>query len=91
MVGCNSALIGLELTGGDEVITSPYTWGASISCVLHNGAMPVFADVLSDTGLLDPACLEQALTPRTRAILVPHIYGQPANMTAIMALLRSTS
>jgi dTDP-4-amino-4,6-dideoxygalactose transaminase len=80
-----SALIGLELTGGDEVITSPYTWGASVSCILHNNCIPAFADVLPDTGLLDPAALPQALTERTRAILVPHLYGQPADMTAIMA------
>lgn len=80
-----SALIGLELTGGDEVITSPYSWGASVSCILHNNALPAFADVCPDTGLLDPEQLGQALTPRTCAILVPHIYGQPANMTAIMA------
>lgn len=80
-----SALIGLELTGGDEVITSPYSWGASVSCILHNNALPAFADVLPDTGLLDPAALTTALTPRTRAILVPHLYGQPADMTAIMA------
>lgn len=80
-----SALIGLEVTGGDEVLTSPYSWGASVSCILHNNAVPVFVDVLPDTGLLDPECLGRALTPRTRAILVPHIYGQPADMTAIMA------
>ena len=80
-----SALIGLELTGGDEILTSPYSWGASVSCILHNGAMPVFVDVLPDTGLIDPAGLEQALSDRTKAILVTHIFGQPANMTQIMA------
>lgn len=80
-----SALIGLELTGGDEVITSPYSWGASASCILHNNAVPVFTDVLPDTGLMDPERLEQGLTTRTRAILVPHLYGRPADMTAIMA------
>lgn len=84
-----SALIGLELTGGDEILTSPYSWGASVSCILHNGAMPVFVDVLPDTGLMDPGALEQALSPCTRAILVTHIYGQPANMTAIMAFAES--
>jgi dTDP-4-amino-4,6-dideoxygalactose transaminase len=81
----HSALVGLELTGGDEILTSPYSWGASVSCILHNNAIPVFVDVLPDTGLLDPQHLEQAYTPRTRAILVPHLYGRPANMTAIMA------
>jgi dTDP-4-amino-4,6-dideoxygalactose transaminase len=80
-----SALIGLEITGGDEVLTSPYSWGASVSCILHNGAIPVFVDVSPDTGLIDPAGLAAGLTPRTRGILVPHLYGQPADMTAIMA------
>ena len=50
--------------------------------------MPVFADVLPDTGLLEPVALERALSSRTRAILVPHIYGQPADMTAIMSFAR---
>jgi dTDP-4-amino-4,6-dideoxygalactose transaminase len=80
-----SALIGLEITGGDEVLTSPYSWGASASCILHNNAVPVFVDVLPDSGLIDPDQLAGALTPRTTAILVPHLYGQPADMTRIMA------
>jgi perosamine synthetase len=79
-----SALIGLEITDGDHVLTSPYSWGASVSCILHNGAVPVFADVDPDTGLLDPARLAEYVTPRTTAILVPHIFGQPADMTAIV-------
>lgn len=83
-----SALIGLEMTDGDEVITSPYSWGASVSCILHNGAVPTFCDVLPDTGLMDPDRLQDALSPRTRAILVPHLYGQPADMTAIMKFAR---
>ncbi|HET6507833.1 MAG TPA: aminotransferase class I/II-fold pyridoxal phosphate-dependent enzyme [Baekduia sp.] len=80
-----SALIGLEITGGDEVLTSPYSWGASVSCILHNGAVPVFVDVSPETGLIDPSALAAGLTSRTRAILVPHLYGQPADMTAIMS------
>ena len=79
----HSAVIGLELSTGDEVITTPYTWGASISCILHNNAVPVFADVDAETGLLHPASVEACITPRTRAILAVHIYGQPANMTAL--------
>ncbi len=82
------ALMGLEISTGDEVICSPYTWGASVSCVLHAGAVPVFADVDPVTGLLDPAAAEAAITSRTRAILPVHIYGQPANMTAICAVAR---
>lgn len=79
----HSALIGLEITSGAEVVTTPYSWGASVSCILHNNAVPIFADVHPDTGLLDPAAAEACITDRTRAILVTHIYGQPADMTAL--------
>jgi dTDP-4-amino-4,6-dideoxygalactose transaminase len=82
----HAALIGLELTAGDEVMTSPYTYGVSIACILHNNCIPTFADVLEGTGLLDPASVEERLTERTRAILVPHIFGNPADMTAICAI-----
>jgi len=82
------AVMGLEVGPGDEVITTPYTWGASTSCILHNGAVPVFADVDPETGLLDPASVEANLTPRTAAILAVHIYGQPANMTALRRIAR---
>ena len=81
-----SALAGLEITSGDEVITTPYTWGASLSCILHNNAIPVFADVDSDSGLLDPDSIEERVTPRTKAILVVHLFGQPADMTRIGAI-----
>lgn len=79
----HAALIGLELTDGDEVITSPYTYGVSISCILHNNCIPTFADVIEGTGLLDPESIREQITDRTGAILVPHIFGSPADMTAI--------
>ncbi len=82
------ALMGLEISTGDEVICTPYTWGASISCVLHAGAIPVFCDVDPVTGLMDPESIEAAITPRTKAVLPVHIYGQPAPMTAIVAVAR---
>lgn len=82
------ALMGLEISTGDEVICTPYTWGASVSCVLHAGAVPVFCDVDPVTGLMDPASVEAAITPRTRAILPVHLYGQPVPMTAIVAVAR---
>ncbi|MBT3605882.1 MAG: DegT/DnrJ/EryC1/StrS family aminotransferase [Candidatus Latescibacteria bacterium] len=83
-----SSLAGLEVGPGDEVITTPYTWGASISCILHQNAIPIFADVKKDTGLLDPDTIEALITSRTKAILVVHIYGQPADMTKIMKIAR---
>jgi dTDP-4-amino-4,6-dideoxygalactose transaminase len=79
----HAALMGLQVTGGAEVITTPYTWGASISPILYNNAVPVFADVDPERGLLDPDSVREAIGPRTEAILVTHIYGQPANMTAL--------
>lgn len=82
----HAALIGLEVTEGAEVVTTPYTWGASTSPILHNDAVPVFADVDPVTGLLDPASAEDAITERTEAILVTHVYGQPADMTALREL-----
>jgi dTDP-4-amino-4,6-dideoxygalactose transaminase len=81
-----AALIGLEVTGGAEVITTPYSWGASTSPILHNNAIPMYADVDPATGLLDPEAARAAIGPRTEAILVTHIYGQPADMTAFRAL-----
>jgi len=82
----HDALMGLEVSWGDEVITTPFTWGASISCILHNNAVPIFADVQPDTGLLDPQSVESCVTPRTKAILAVHIFGQPADMTALRAV-----
>jgi dTDP-4-amino-4,6-dideoxygalactose transaminase len=82
----HAALIGLELTAGDEVITSPYSWGVSVSCILHNNCIPIFADVTEGLGLLDPESVKERLTPRTAAILVPHIFGNPADMTAVCAI-----
>lgn len=81
-----SALAGLEICGGDEVITTPYTWGASVSCILHQNAIPVFADVLPETGLIDPDSVEAAITPRTKAILAVHIFGQPADLKRLRAI-----
>jgi perosamine synthetase len=87
----HSSLIGLEISYGDEVITTPFTWGASVSCILHNNAIPVFADVDPQTGLLDPASISRCITAKTRAILAVHIFGQPADMTKIMELARKHS
>lgn len=81
-----SALAGLEICCGDEVITTPYTWGASISCILHQNAIPVFVDVERETGLIDPAQIEAAITPRTKAILAVHLFGQPANLKRLRAI-----
>ncbi len=82
------SLVGLEVGPGDEVITTPYSWGASVSCILHCGAIPKFTDVFPDTGLMDPSTIEPLITRRTRAILPVHIHGQPSDMPAIMRIAR---
>jgi dTDP-4-amino-4,6-dideoxygalactose transaminase len=84
--GLHAALIGLELTAGSEVMTSPYTYGVSISCILQNNCIPTFADVIEGTGLIDPESVRERLTDRTRALLIPHIFGNPADMTALCAI-----
>lgn len=78
------ALHGAGVQPGDEVIVSPFTWGASVSCVLQNFAIPIFADIDPNTFTLDPASIESRITPRTKAIVVVHIFGFPADMTRIM-------
>src|SRR5256886_10392205 len=78
------ALLALGIGRGDEVITVPFTFVATVASVLYTGARPVLVDVEPETLTLDPERLEAAITPRTRAILPVHIHGQPANMDAIM-------
>lgn len=83
------ALRAMEIGCGDEVIVPPYTFVATATAVLTVGAAPVFADIDGDTLNLDPAQAEAAITPRTRAIIVPHIAGRPADMDALLTLARS--
>ena len=80
------ALHGAGVQPGDEVIASPFTWGASVSCILQNFAIPIFADIDPQTFTLDPDSIESRITPRTKAVVVVHIFGFPADMTHIMAV-----
>jgi perosamine synthetase len=73
---------------GDEVIVSPYTMSASASCVLVYNAIPVFADVDEDTFCITPDSIAKVISPRTKAIVVVHIMGHPADMDGIMKLAR---
>lgn len=73
---------------GDEVITTPYTFIATASACLLVGAMPRFVDVLPDTWNLDPALVEAAITPRTKAIIAVHLGGEPADMDALAEIAR---
>ena len=73
---------------GDEVIVPPFTFIASVWGISYVGAKPVFADIEPGTMNLDPARLEAAITPRTKGIIVVHLFGQPARMDEIMAIAR---
>ena len=72
-------LAGVE--AGDEVITSPYSFVASANCAIYEGATPVFADIDPKTFNLDPAAVEAAVTPRTRAVVAVDIFGYPCEST----------
>jgi dTDP-4-amino-4,6-dideoxygalactose transaminase len=80
------ALGALGIGPGDEVIVPSYTFIATAMCVLHQNAVPVFADVDAATHALDPHDVVTKITPRTRAILPVHLYGHPADMGSIMEI-----
>ncbi|MBP0629204.1 DegT/DnrJ/EryC1/StrS aminotransferase family protein [Cupriavidus sp. AcVe19-1a] len=82
------ALKALGIGPGDEVVVTPRTFIASISCVVNAGATPVFADVELASGNLSAATIGKVLTPRTRAIICVHLAGIPCDMDPIMALAR---
>ncbi len=80
------ALMAIGLKPGDEVITPPFTFVATVEMIVLLGAKPVFVDVEPDTCNLDVRLLEAAITPRTRAIMPVALYGQPADMDEINAV-----
>lgn len=95
VVGINSGTSALHLCvracgiqPGDEVITTPFTFMASSWCISYEKAVPVFADIDPATYNLNPAAVEKAITDRTKAIVVVHLFGQPAPMDAFLDLAR---
>src|SRR5512147_3343828 len=77
------ALLAHGIGKGDEVITTPFTFIASANSILFTGAKPVFVDVDPETFNLNPALIEKAITPRTKAVMPVHLYGYVCDMDAI--------
>ncbi|MEO6832322.1 MAG: DegT/DnrJ/EryC1/StrS family aminotransferase, partial [Chitinophagaceae bacterium] len=86
--GLFTAIGALGIQPGDEVIVSPYSMSASAIAPLVYGGIPVFADIDPVTFCMAPASIEACVTERTKAILVVHIFGHPADMDAIMDIAR---
>lgn len=84
--GLHLAVKALGIGPGDEVITSPFSFIASSNCILYEKAKPIFVDIDEDTFNINPEKIEMAITEKTKAILVPHIFGQAAEMDKIMSI-----
>lgn len=87
---CTGALhIGMAALGigpGDEIILADTNWIATVSPIVHLGAKPIFVDILEDSWCLDPELVEQAITPRTKAIVAVHLYGNLCDMNRLLAI-----
>ncbi len=84
--GMHLALLASGIGPGDEVITTPYTFAASVNVILHAGATPVLVDIDPDTGNIDPNLIESRIGPKTKAILPVHYAGHPVDIDAINTL-----
>lgn len=86
--GLHLAMIVAGLKPNDEVITTPMTFCATVNSIIHTGATPVLVDCKRDTQLIDPQLIEDAITPRTKAIVPVHLCGRPCEMDAIIDIAR---
>ncbi|RPG19630.1 MAG: aminotransferase class I/II-fold pyridoxal phosphate-dependent enzyme [Pelagibacteraceae bacterium TMED124] len=82
------ALLALDIGEGDEVIVPDQTWVATANAVKYTGAKPVFADIELNTWNIDPLKIESLITPKTRAIIPVHMYGNPSNMAMIKSIAK---
>jgi dTDP-4-amino-4,6-dideoxygalactose transaminase len=94
-VGVNSgtsalhlALLAVGVKAGDEVITVPFTFVATVAAIEYAGAKPILVDIDPDYYTMDPAAVARAITPRTKAIVPVHLFGQPADMAPILEVAR---
>jgi dTDP-4-amino-4,6-dideoxygalactose transaminase len=87
--GLHLALLACDVGPGDEVITTPLTFAATVSMIIHAGATPVLADISEDDYNIDPAEIERRLTPRTKAIIPVHYAGQPCRMDEILRIAKA--
>ncbi|MEK6571951.1 MAG: aminotransferase class I/II-fold pyridoxal phosphate-dependent enzyme, partial [Bacteroidota bacterium] len=94
-IGCASgtdalqiAMMAMGVKPGDEVITTPFTFVATAETIVLLGVMPVYVDIDPRTYNIDVSKIEQAMTPRTKAIIPVHLFGQPADMDPILEIAR---
>ena len=87
-VALHLAMLALNVKPGDEVIVPTFTYIASVNAIAYVGATPVFVDSLAETWQVDPQDIRRKISPRTRAIVAVHLYGQPAAMSPIMQIAR---
>jgi perosamine synthetase len=81
-------LLAAGIVQGDEVITTPFSFTATANCCLFCGAVPVFVDINDETFDIEPYLIERKISPKTKAIIVVHLYGQPCDMDEILAICK---
>ena len=81
-----ASIAALKIGPGDEVIVSPYTMSASVTCILSNGAVPIFVDINEENYCIDPKLIEKKITKNTKAIMVVNLFGEPADFTEIQRI-----
>ncbi len=81
-------LLAAGIAGGDEIITTPFSFIATANCCLFCGAVPVFVDIDDETFNIAPHLIEKKITPKTKAIIIVHLYGQPCDMDKILSICK---
>ena len=87
-VALNAALVAAQAGPGDEVIVPSFTWLASVSCILHCNAVPVFADIDPTTFTINPEDVKRKITSRTKAIIAVDLYGHPVDLEPLLKIVR---